>query len=120
MIPRILIVENDPQYGRWLRHHVETIWPEANPEWRDFAQFEKLLPSLGNGEFDLLMLGARFGMLPNEPCEGLDWLRRLRKRHSALPVVVIAAAPMGQRSTMARACSSRSALRSRASITAPR
>lgn len=91
MIPRILIVENDPQHGRWLRHHVETIWPDASPEWRDFAQFEKLLPSLGNGEFDLMLLGARFGTLPNEPCEGLDWLRRLRKRRSALPVVVIAA-----------------------------
>ena len=91
MIPRILIVENDPQYGRWLRHHVETIFPEANPEWRDYAQFEKLLPSLGNGEFDLMLLGAHFGTLPNQQCEGLDWLRKLRKRRTSLPIIVIAA-----------------------------
>jgi len=89
VIPRILIVDSDPQYARWLRHHVETIWTDADPDCRDHVQFEAQLGSLA-GNFDLILLGAHFAALPESPCEGFDWLRRLRKRAGLPPVVFIA------------------------------
>ncbi len=89
MIPRILIVDGDPQYARWLRHHVESIWSDADPDCRNHEQLEAQLGTLAT-DFDLLLLGAQFGTLPDADCEGFDWLRKLRKRAGLPPVVIIA------------------------------
>lgn len=89
MIPRILIVDDDPQHARWLRHHVQSIWTDADPDCCDQQQLDARLGTLA-GDFDLLLLGTQFAILPGDHCEGFDWLRKLRKRPGTPPVVAIA------------------------------
>jgi DNA-binding response OmpR family regulator len=88
-IPRILIVESDKQYRSWLRHHLDIIWPEARPEYRDDAEFAKLIEHLSRDQFDLVVLSAVLSDWPHQSALSLEWLRSLRRKKQVPPIVMI-------------------------------
>lgn len=90
MIPRVLIVDSDPQYRRWLSLHLQSAWPDATPECRSPEELAALLPTLATQPFDAVLLGARFDAADDDRCEGYDWLRRLHRRARRLPVIALA------------------------------
>jgi DNA-binding response OmpR family regulator len=83
---RFLIIDDDPEYRRFLRYHVEAEWPDALID--DYQPGGAGLPaeSLALGELDLILLG-----FPLAEDEGrLRWLHRLRRRSDCPPVIVFA------------------------------
>jgi CheY-like chemotaxis protein len=87
---RILIIESDPRYGRWLSLHAETVWPESQPGLRDLSQLDSLLPVLADGDYDVLLLSISFATGDDGKCEGYEQLRKLRRHAPQLPVIAIA------------------------------
>lgn len=90
MTQRILIVEGDPRYGRWLSLHAETVWPESQPGLRDLSQLDSLLPALADGDYDVLLLSISFATGDDGNCEGYEQLRKLRRHAPQLSVIAIA------------------------------
>ncbi|MDE2250075.1 MAG: hypothetical protein KGL25_01535, partial [Gammaproteobacteria bacterium] len=91
MTPRILIAGRDEQQRQWLRHHLQTLWPDAEPPSLDLEQFEHHLDSITRRNYDVVLLCARFDKAPAEQSEGIAWLRRLRGERRLPPLVVVAA-----------------------------
>ena len=91
MIPRILIAEDDPQYARWLRHHIESIWPESEPKICSPSRLAARLAETNTDPPELVLLGAHFATRGDEDCEGFQLLRQLRRLPATPPVVVVAA-----------------------------
>jgi DNA-binding NarL/FixJ family response regulator len=89
--PRILIAGRDEQQRQWLRHHLQTLWPDAEPPSLDLEQFAQHLESINRRNYDVVLLCARFDKAPREQCEGIEWLRRLRGERRLPPLVVVAA-----------------------------
>jgi DNA-binding response OmpR family regulator len=87
--PRILIVESDKQYRSWLRHHLEIIWPEAHPDYRDESEFAKLIGSLSRDKYDLVILSGLLTDWPHKSALSLEWLRSLRRQRQVPPIVLI-------------------------------
>jgi len=87
--PRILIVESDKQYRSWLRHHLEIIWPEAHPDYRDESEFAKLLAKLSRDNYDLVILSGLLSDWPHKSALSLEWLRSLRRQKQVPPIVLI-------------------------------
>jgi eukaryotic-like serine/threonine-protein kinase len=87
--PRILIVESDKQYRSWLRHHLEIIWPEAQPDYRDEGEFAKLIEHLSRDQYDLVILSALLTDWPHKNALSLEWLRSLRRKKQVPPIVLI-------------------------------
>lgn len=87
--PRLLIVESDKQYRSWLRHHLEIIWPEAHPDYRDESEFAKLLGSLNRDQYELVVLSGQLGDWPHKSALSLEWLRSLRRQPQVPPIVLI-------------------------------
>jgi len=56
--PRILVVEHEPQFGAWLRNHLEILYPEATPMALDPAELESRRDWLATQSFDLILHGA--------------------------------------------------------------
>jgi DNA-binding NarL/FixJ family response regulator len=56
--PRILIVEHEPQFGSWLRHHLEILHPEVPPMALDPAALEAQQEWLATQQFDLILYGV--------------------------------------------------------------
>jgi len=90
LIPRVLIADRDPQYRRWLSLHLQSAWPDAEPECRSLEELDELLPTLARQSFDALLLGVRFDAAAGQRSEGTDWLRRLHQRVRDLPVIALA------------------------------
>ncbi len=91
MTPRILIAGRDKQQRQWLRHHLQTLWPDAEPPSLDLQQLEIHLDTVTRRNYDVVLLCAYFGGTAQEQVEGLELLRRLRRERALPPVVVVAA-----------------------------
>ena len=59
MTPRILIAGRDEQQRQWLRHHLQTLWPDVEPPSLDLEQFERHLDSITRRNYDVVLLCAR-------------------------------------------------------------
>ena len=91
MTPRILIAGRDEQQRQWLRHHLQTLWPDADPPSLDLEQFEQQRAGITRRKHDVVLLCARFSPDANGASEGIDWLRTLRRQRQLPPLIVVAA-----------------------------
>ncbi|MFO1402861.1 MAG: protein kinase [Steroidobacteraceae bacterium] len=56
--PRILVVEHEPQFGAWLRNHLEILYPGTTPMALAPAELETRREWLDTQAFDLVLLGT--------------------------------------------------------------
>jgi DNA-binding response OmpR family regulator len=91
MTPRILIAGKDQQQRRWLRHHLQTLWPDADPPSFDLKQFAHHLDTVNRRNYDVVLLCSYFGSAAQEPIEGIEWLRELRRERRLPPLIAVAA-----------------------------
>ena len=89
--PRILIAGRDEQQRQWLRHHLQTLWPDADPPSLDLVEFERQRERITRRKHDVVLLCASFNAEANGACEGIDWLRQLRRQRLLPPLVMVAA-----------------------------
>jgi len=89
--PRILIAGRDEQQRQWLRHHLQTLWPDADPPSLDLEAFERQREHITRRKYDVVLLCASFDAAASGACEGIDWLRQLRRQRLLPPLVMIAA-----------------------------
>jgi len=89
--PRILIAGRDEQLRLWLRHHLQTLWPEAEPPSLDLQQFAHHLDTITRRNYDAVLLCATFGTVAQDDGDGSEWLRQLRRERLLPPLVVVAA-----------------------------
>jgi DNA-binding response OmpR family regulator len=88
---RLIVVDRDPRYAEWLRHHLSVVYTDGALTVRDHDTFERTREGLTHDSCDLLILTARFGEHPDDPAaEGLILLREFRGR-STFPAVLIVA-----------------------------
>jgi DNA-binding response OmpR family regulator len=88
---RVMVVDDDPRYGEWLRHHLDVLCPQASVSMLNRAQFERWCVSGSGRDCDLLMLAAPFGATPEDPdSQGLTLLRRLRDQPATPAVIALA------------------------------
>jgi DNA-binding response OmpR family regulator len=100
--PRLLVVDDDAKYGKWLGHHLGVFCPESTVTVLDLAGFERWCETDSGRDSDIVLLTAVFGSSPEDPkARGLEQLRRLRFR----PVfpTVISVAEEGNELTAVRA-----------------
>ena len=91
MNARLLIIDRDPRYAEWLRHHLSVVYTEASLTVMDYEQFEHASETLTYDEYDLLLLSTRFGDNPEDPkAEGIAQLRGFRERATFPAVLVVA------------------------------
>jgi DNA-binding NarL/FixJ family response regulator len=91
MRARLLIVERDLRYGEWLRHHLAVLCPDATVTLLDMSELLLRYDSLTHRDYDLLILAAAFGASDDEqPAEGFDLLRQLRRRTDFPAAIAIA------------------------------
>jgi eukaryotic-like serine/threonine-protein kinase len=91
MLARILIVDRDPRYAEWLRHHLGVMVPDANVGVLEYSEFERLRESLTHDDCDLMLLTAGFGSSPEDvKADGISLLRELRARTSFPAIMAIA------------------------------
>ena len=91
MRARLLIVERDLRYGEWLRHHLAVLCPDATVTLLDMIELLLRYDSLTHRDYDLLILSAAFGASDDEqPAEGFDLLRQLRRRTDFPAAIAIA------------------------------
>lgn len=89
--PKLLIVDRDPRYAEWLRHHLGILFPDAAVQTQIPSQFERSRESLTHDECDLLLLCASFGSSPEDPASvGLEMLRDFRARTNFPAVLAVA------------------------------
>jgi eukaryotic-like serine/threonine-protein kinase len=101
LVPRIFIAEDDAQYSRWLRHYVESIWPDAVPDISTCSDLARRLHHGKLGEYDLAILSANYADGERRSAAGIRLLRSVRK---AMPrTIVIAIATGGNELSAARA-----------------
>jgi CheY-like chemotaxis protein len=89
--PRILIAGRDEQLRLWLRHHLQTLWPDAEPPSLDLQQFLHHLDTITRRNYDAVLLCASFSSATREHSDGSEWLRQLRRERQLPPLVVVAA-----------------------------
>jgi DNA-binding response OmpR family regulator len=90
---RVIIVEDDPRYGEWLRHHLDVLCPQASVSMLSLEEFERWCAKFSGRDCDLLVLAAPFGNSPEDPAaHGLMLLRRLREQPATPAVIVLAEA----------------------------
>jgi eukaryotic-like serine/threonine-protein kinase len=88
---KLLIVDDDPSYREWLRHHLGVLCPEGTIAVVDGAEFQRRADGITRSEFDLMLLSASFGESPEDPkSQGLAQLRDLRDRLAFPGIVAIA------------------------------
>ena len=83
--PRFLIVDDDVEYRRALRQHVEAEWPDAVIEELGPAGVAHLPDGDALASFDLVLLGHPFGAE-----RGFECLRALRRTAGCPPVILFA------------------------------
>lgn len=86
-MPRFLIVHDDPESRRLLRHHIEVEWPDALIDEHQPGVALASVDSLGLEHADLVLLGHP---LADETDAAFEGLRRLRARGACPPVIVLA------------------------------
>jgi eukaryotic-like serine/threonine-protein kinase len=86
---RLLIVANEPTYGRWLVHRIETLRDDCGGTVIDYDEFRRRRSSLTLHDADLLVLILDFSN-DGASSTGLDWLRRLKDQPGLPPVLTIA------------------------------
>ena len=91
MSPRVLIAGKDKQQRKWLRHHLQTLWPDADPPSLDLKQFAHHLETITRRNYDVVLICSYFGQRAQEPIEGIEWLRELRRERRLPPLVAVAA-----------------------------
>jgi DNA-binding response OmpR family regulator len=91
LTPRILIAGKDEQQRQWLRHHLQSLWPDADPPSLDLQQFQQHLDTITLRNYDAVLLCAWFGNSRQEHSEGAEWLRQLRRERLQPPLIVVAA-----------------------------
>ncbi|HUI61032.1 MAG TPA: protein kinase, partial [Steroidobacteraceae bacterium] len=88
---RLLVVDHDPRYGEWLRHHLGVLCPDSIVSVLSRSEFERWSEELSGRDCDILMLAASFGSSPEDPeAEGLELLRKLRERQHYPAVIAVA------------------------------
>jgi len=88
---RVLVVDDDPRYSEWLRHHLDVLCPQAGVSMLNLAEFGRWCTMFSGRDCDLLMLGANFGTSPEDPAaHGLTLLRRLRDQPATPAVIALA------------------------------
>ena len=100
--PRLLVVDDDVRYGRWLGHHLGVFCPDSSLSVINLTEFDRWLEADSGRDCDIMLFTASFGSSPEDPkARGLELLRRLRGR----PVfpAVIALAEDGNELTAVRA-----------------
>jgi CheY-like chemotaxis protein len=100
--PRLLVVDDDVRYGRWLGHHLGVFCPDSSLSVINLTEFDRWLDADSGRDCDIMLFTASFGSSPEDPkARGLELLRRLRSK----PVfpAVIALAEDGNELTAVRA-----------------
>jgi DNA-binding response OmpR family regulator len=100
--PRLLVVDDDVRYGRWLGHHLGVFCPDSSLSVINLTEFDRWLEADSGRDCDIMLFTASFGSSPEDPkARGLELLRRLRGK----PVfpAVIALAEDGNELTAVRA-----------------
>jgi DNA-binding response OmpR family regulator len=100
--PRLLVVDDDVRYGRWLGHHLGVFCPDSTLSVINLTEFDRWLEADSSRDCDIMLFTASFGSSPEDPkARGLELLRRLRGK----PVfpAVIALAEDGNELTAVRA-----------------
>lgn len=100
--PRLLVVDDDVRYGRWLGHHLGVFCPDSSLSVINLTEFNRWLEADSGRDCDIMLFTASFGSSPEDPkARGLELLRRLRGK----PVfpAVIALAEDGNELTAVRA-----------------
>jgi DNA-binding response OmpR family regulator len=100
--PRLLVVDDDVRYGRWLGHHLGVFCPDSSLSVINLTEFDRWLEADSGRDCDIMLFTASFGSSPEDPkAHGLELLRRLRVK----PVfpAVIALAEDGNELTAVRA-----------------
>ena len=88
---RVLVVDDDPRYGEWLRHHLDVLCPQASVSMLNLEEFQRWCATFSGRDCDLLMLSACFGTSPEDPgAHGLTLLRRLREQPATPAVIALA------------------------------
>jgi DNA-binding NarL/FixJ family response regulator len=102
MTHRLIIVDRDPRYAEWLRHHLSVVYPDSTLSVMNPDDFDRITGTLSHDECDLLLLTSAYGEHPEDPrCEGIGLLRNFRAR-AAFPAV-LAIAEDGNELTAVRA-----------------
>jgi DNA-binding NarL/FixJ family response regulator len=88
---RLIIVDRDPRYAEWLRHHLSVVYPDATMSLMAQTEFTRVSETLTYDECDLVLLTSIYGDHPEDPrCEGIGLLREFRSRASFPAVLVVA------------------------------
>lgn len=82
---RFLIIDDDPEYRRALRYHLEVEWPDALIDDYQPSSAGQLPDAFSLSAIDLVLLGH-----PIAHEEDFFWLRNLRARSSCPPVLIFA------------------------------
>ncbi len=91
MTHRLIIVDRDPRYAEWLRHHLGTVYPDATLSLVGADDFVRTSATLSYDECDLVLLTSQYGDHPDDPkSEGIGLLREFRARPTFPAVLVIA------------------------------
>ena len=90
MTPRIVIAGRDAQQRQWLRHHLQTLWLDANPPSIDLEQLTQQLQETTDSPYDVIVLCADFEVASMQHCESLALLKKLR-RMANLPALIVVA-----------------------------
>jgi DNA-binding response OmpR family regulator len=89
--PRLLVVNDDLQYGKWLSHHLGVFCPDSSVITHNHKEFEHWCDTDAGHECDIVLITAFFGSSPEDPkARGLEILRRLRGR-TIFPAVIMVA-----------------------------
>ena len=100
--PRLLVVDDDVRYGRWLGHHLGVFCPDSSLSVINLTEFDRWLEADSGRDCDIMLFTASFGSSPEDPrAHGLELLRRLRGK--AVFPAVIALAQDGNELTAVRA-----------------
>ncbi len=88
---RLVIVDRDPRYAEWLRHHLSVVYTDGSLTVREYDTFERTREGLTHESCDLLILTTRFGEHPDDPgAEGLILLRSFRGKSASPGVLIVA------------------------------
>jgi DNA-binding response OmpR family regulator len=88
---RFIIVDRDPRYAEWLRHHLSVVYTDGALSVMEYEAFQSVRETLTHDECDVLVLTARFGEHPEDPTsEGISLLREARAKASFPSVLVVA------------------------------
>ena len=89
--PRLLVVDDDAQYGKWLSYHLGVFCPDSSVTLFSHTEFDRWCETDAGHDCDIVLITALFGSSPEDPkAKGLEILRRLRGR-AIFPAVLMVA-----------------------------